>query len=510
MGRFTRFLGFKDPNEKIQKLVRIISILLPVTIFSVMLSSTFQVIFIAEALGNGDFITGMTYVGVLVVIQLGVQTLLDYPTGAIGDWIGQRYILSTSFMTSAVVFFAISLVSTQTPFWFFIIIYVLNGFAVSQMSGAFQAWFDNNYRIATMEDGVDEGRQQYGIFWGKLGSAQQIIATGALIPGSLLAAIWGRPWVFQFQAIASVIIAIAAFVYIRDFPEVEEAREKRPSMGEYVNLLKSGVSFLFSDPFIKSFLIGTMLCASTIMTWGNLVLFPFYYLYLVTDVAVASVRTVLFFPGIVWQERSGVWSQRFEAKKWIPRFRLLQTCGMVFFIVISIIMTVLPPPVPGSPTIQILVPFTDFVFLEMPQASLLPMAVIMTAFISTGVFGSLAQILTQRLLVDAVPNKIRNSLYSLQPTIGTILAIPQIAVFGFLIPIWGFPMTLVSMGLISLLGVLLIRRGFNYPVLRQDDLDQPSEEEDLFQQSVDETVEDLEAELTAPEIRNEEDDETGG
>jgi hypothetical protein len=71
-------------------------------------------------------------------------------------------------------------------------------------------------------------------------------------------------------------------------------------------------------------------------------------------------------------------------------------------------------------------------------------------------------------------------------------------------------MTLVSMGLISLLGVLLIRRGFNYPVLRQDDLDQPSEEEDLFQQSVDETVEDLEAELTAPEIRNEEDDETGG
>ncbi len=495
MGRFTRFLGFEEPNEKIEKLARIIVILLPVTIFSIMLSTTFQVIFIAEALGNGDFIIGMTYVGILVVIQMAVQILLDYPTGAIGDWIGQRYIISTSFITSAISFFALSLVNSQTPFWFFVIIYVLNGFAMSQMSGAFMAWFDNNYRIATMENGIDEGREQYGIFWGKLGSAQQFIATGALIPGSILAAIWGRPWVFQLQAVLSILIAIAAFTYVRDFPEVEETREKRPSMGEYVNLLKSGVSFLFSDPFIKSFLIGTMLCASTIMTWGNMVLFPFYYLYLVTDVAVASVRTVLFFPGIIWQERSGVWSQRFEAKKWIPRFRLMQTCGMVFFVAIAIIMTILPPPATGSSMIQILVPFTDFFFLEVPEASLFPMAIIIMAFISTGVFGSLAQILTQRLLVDAVPNKIRNSLYSLQPTIGTILAIPQIAIFGFLIPLWGFPLTLISMGTISLLGVLLIRRSFNYPILQQNDLDQPLESEESLQEEVDAITEDTDEEF---------------
>jgi isoprenylcysteine carboxyl methyltransferase (ICMT) family protein YpbQ len=55
----------------------------PIIMVTSMLSTTFYVIFIAEALGSGDFMQGMGLVGVLVVIRLTVQTILDYPTGGI-------------------------------------------------------------------------------------------------------------------------------------------------------------------------------------------------------------------------------------------------------------------------------------------------------------------------------------------------------------------------------------------------------------------------------------------
>ena len=78
-------------------------------------------------------------------------------------------------------------------------------------------------------------------------------------------------------------------------------------------------------------------------------------------------------------------------------------------------------------------------------------------------FGSFAGILTQREMIDVIPNKIRNSMYSLQPTIAMMFAIPQIAIFGWLIPTIGFPITLAIIGIISLGGVIIIRKGLNQP-----------------------------------------------
>ncbi|MHA2243184.1 MAG: hypothetical protein ACXACE_16430, partial [Candidatus Thorarchaeota archaeon] len=86
--------------------------------------------------------------------------------------------------------------------------------------------------------------------------------------------------------------------------------------------------------------------------------------------------------------------------------------------------------------------------------------------------GGFAEILTQRELLDVIPNKIRNSMYSLSPTLGTLLAIPQIWIFGWLIPVVGFPITLVSCAMVSLVGVLMIRRGLNQPKPEPTDVQQ--------------------------------------
>ncbi|NOR38110.1 MAG: hypothetical protein GQ580_00810, partial [Candidatus Thorarchaeota archaeon] len=252
MSRLARFFGFTEPNDRIMRMARLMVVFFPIISVTIMLSTTFYVIFIAEALGGGDFMQGMGLVGVLVVIQLTVQTIFDYPTGGIGDWLGQRYIISSAFILYGVVFYMVSLVTSATPFLFLVAIYALQGFALAQESGAFGAWFDNNYRVAMPED---TDRKQYGVFQGRIGMVFGIVATLSLIPGSILAMLFQRAWVFQLQAVLCVVVAIAVFKFVVDFPEVQDAREKRPSTGEYLQILKSGGNFLFGDKFVKYLII---------------------------------------------------------------------------------------------------------------------------------------------------------------------------------------------------------------------------------------------------------------
>jgi MFS family permease len=464
VSRMKSFLGLPDANEKVLRLAKIMTILGPLANFTFVLSTTFYVIFVAEALGGGPgmYLQGMGLVGTLVVVQMVVQTALDYPTGAVGDWIGQRWIVASASLCFALSFYMLSFVTTTSPFWFLVIIYVLTGLAQSQQSGAFGAWFDNNYRAAMPGD---SDRKQYGVFQGRMGMMMQVVATASLIPGGILAVVFSRPWVFQFQAVLAVVLALLSFRLVRDFPEVEAERPARPDMGQYLSILKGGVTYLFKYPFIRYIAVGGMLATSSIMVWGNLILFPMYYLYLITDVAVAGFRTLLFMPGIFAEERSGIWSRKFDPKKWIPRFRLIQTCGFVFFWVFATIMFLFPPVTSDSASIiSIYWPFTEIELLTLPLDNILPIALIFTTFVTTSFFGGFADILTQRVLLDVIPNRIRNSMYSLFPTIATIFAIPQIALFGWLITLIGFPLTLASCGVVSLLGVLMIVHGFKHDV----------------------------------------------
>ena len=465
MSRMKSFLGLPDATEKVLRLAKIMAILGPLANLTFTLSSTFYVVFVAEALGGGSFMEGMALVGVLVVVQMATQTLLDYPTGAIGDWIGQRYVIGSASVFYGLSFFMVSFVSQTTPFWYLVIVYAVTGFASSQMSGAWGAWFDNNYRVAMPGD-VD--RKQ------RMGMMMQVGATASLIPGSVLAMILSREWVFQLEGVLSVALGVVAFRLVRDFPEVEEARRAENGNPKPYGV-KWWVTYLFKHPFVRYIVIGSMLATSSIMVWGNLILFPMYYSYLITDVAVASFRTLLFAPGIAAQERSGIWSRRFEPKKWIPRFRLIQTCGFVFFWVFAVLMFVFPPTADSGNVLIVTWPFTAIELLRLPVDNIVPIALIFTTFVSTSFFGGFAEILTQRVLLDVIPNKIRNSMYSLQPTIAMLFAIPQIAAFGWLLTIIGFPLTLLICGVVSLAGVLLISLGLKkeVPVLEDESLAVP-------------------------------------
>lgn len=459
-----RFFGLSDANVEILRLARIMSILMPIFSLTLMISSTFFMIFVAEAVGGGDYIQGLGIVGGLVVLQMAVSTLLDYPTGALADLVGQRFILASAFLTYGVAFFLVSLVTSSSSLMLLVAIYALQGFAQSQQSGTLATWFDNNYRVAVP---ADSDRKQYGVFQARVGMMFQIAATLSLIPGAVLATVLGRAWVFQVQAILCIVIALVVLRIVQDLPEVKAAKEKerttRISPSEYVGLLKGGVRYLMEEPWVKYVIIGSMMATSTVMVWGNLILFPMYFSYLLTDVAVSSYRTLLFTPGVISRERSGIWSRRFEPKKWIPRFRLFQAGGFAFYIAFAAIMFFFPPPTAGGSFLELFLPFTDTVFMTIPSASVIPIILIAITFSLTMVSAACADILTQREMLDVIPNNIRNSMYSLQPTIAMIFAMPQIGLFGWLIPIIGFPTTLIIIGLINIVAVAIIRKGLHQP-----------------------------------------------
>jgi hypothetical protein len=141
-----------------------------------------------------------------------------------------------------------------------------------------------------------------------------------------------------------------------------------------------------------------------------------------------------------------------------------------------------------------MIPFTEISIIEIPVSNIIPVIILATSFTITLFFGGFAEILTQREIMDVIPDRIRNSVYSLSPTILFLFAMPQIGIFGWLIPVIGFPITLFLIGLISLAGVFIIRHGLSLPKLVLDsdekiEIDRIKEDvhtEDFTEETIDE------------------------
>jgi hypothetical protein len=327
----------------------------------------------------------------------------------------------------------------------------------------------------------DKDRKQYGVFQGRLGMVWQVSSTLVLLPGSWLAFFYGETWVFGLQAIFAVFLSIIIFRLVKDLPGVRDDDE-RPSLREYGGLLKDGFKFLWSSRFITLIIMGEVVMFSIGPVWWNLILFPLYFSFLVTMVAVSAFRTIVFIPQALANERSGVIAKRFEPKKWIPRFRILQFMGVVFYLALAAIVHFFPGiPAGTDPAtidfVTILIPYTNLPLIEIPVQTIIPVALLFCVFVALNMFGSIAGILTQRVMLDVIPNRIRNSMYSLQPTLVMLLSMPLIAFYGWLIPLSGFTLPFMISASISLFSVYMIWSAFKHPIPKAEDVVKADAEE---------------------------------
>ena len=126
-------------------------------------------------------------------------------------------------------------------------------------------------------------------------------------------------------------------------------------------------------------------------------------------------------------------------------------------------MFVFPIPATDSPMIDFLLPGTQILILRVPLDAIIPVMIMILVFFTFGIFLQLAGVLTSRIFIDAIPNRVRNGVYSLFPTVVLLLSIPQIAFFGWLISVAPIPYTLILVGLISAVGCVMIQKAFQYP-----------------------------------------------
>lgn len=470
MGRFARFFGLQEPTDKAIRLVRTMVLLMPTMAATFMISTTFWMIFIATSLGGGDLMAGLPIVGSLVIIQLIVRTVLDYPSGALGDYIGQRYIIAMALSCYAIGFWLTSTVTAETPYFLFVVIYIVMGVGQSQESGAWGAWFDNNYRVAMPHD---KDRKMYGVMQGRSGMIFQVVSTLVLLPGAWLAVMYSERWVFRFQAIMSVVLALVVLRVIKDFPEAVELRKRQNALsGGYSRVLIDGFKFVGSSRFVFFTIMGETILFATGEVWWDIILFPFYFTYLLSYVGISGFRTLVFIPNVAAQERSGIWSRGFNPVKWIPRLRLLQFGGFAFYLLLSATTFIFKAPtLEEAHMISVLIPLTSIKLFEVPAESVIPLTIIFIVFMITDFLGAFADILTQRVFIDVIPNRIRNSLYSLRPTLVVLCALPFIWLFSVFLPAYGFGPTFALMSIIALAGTALIRVGYSYPIPKAKDIE---------------------------------------
>jgi MFS family permease len=466
VGRITSYFALPEGKPQVIKLAATFLGLFTSMTAAISISTTFYLIFIAEALGNGSYIDGLALVGVLAVVQKIVQTLFDYPTGTLGDMIGQRWILASAFFMYSVAFYLVSQITSSSPFGLFLLVYVLMGFAASQESGALGSWFDSNYIMAALED---ENKEQYGIFMGKLAMLLRVARALVILPGALLAVMIARAFVFQVQSVVCILIAFASLLLIHDIDVEQKRKQENDIKVRYFSLLWESAKYIISSPYLKYIIIGNTIFLSVGFTWAEIIMYPFLYEYLISDFPVALFMSLVFIVFAFLWERSGVWAKRFEPKQWIPRFRFIQSAGALFFWLFAMLMLFFPSALPTSEMIDIIIPYTGILILQIHSSSILPVLIILSIWFILGVFFTIAAILWMRVLVNAIPNRIRNGVYSLLPTLVVLAAIPQVALFGWLVSISGIPLVLLLSGLVSTVGVLFLRVGFTYEDSKLED-----------------------------------------
>ncbi|MFX0061695.1 MAG: MFS transporter [Candidatus Hermodarchaeota archaeon] len=421
----TRFLGINSLTTDAKKTMLGGTCVYYSSDFVFWLSSTF---FILQALSVLTF----AQLGLILALRQAVQGVLDYPTGVLGDWLSHRVVLFLSAISYSLSFvcFAIAL-----DFFSFSLAFFLLAIATSQDSGTYQAWFDNNYKVYAYED---KEHQIYSEFMGKLRMIRLFVMASALPIGGILCSIFGRTTIFLIQSMTYILLALLFLRYLRDHPKLNHNRHhNRSDFGSYFSLLGDGLKISVGNKTLFAIIIGSIInqgIAGAI--WGNFILFPMYESYGKTDEFIAFARAMLYLSLATLTGVAGIYIRRLSNTSARKLLSINMFTRDVLFYGGFVMLLVMFPP-------------SDYFNLTS-----------FLALITIGCFVQLAycatNLLTQRLFLDLIPDKNRNSIYSLIPTFAIFLNIPALVIGGFLCEILEPSTVILLIMAISIIGSFLI------------------------------------------------------
>ncbi|MHA2232332.1 MAG: MFS transporter [Candidatus Hodarchaeales archaeon] len=422
-GWMNKRLGIAEMSPQSQSLATRFFFLRSSQTAQLQIASTYLILFLL------DIIT-YTELGLLLAVQFGLTALLDYPTGALGDAIGHKNVLILAYC-----FYAISILFllASNSLIGLIPFAVLTAVAASQESGALRSWFDNNYRYAS--ENFDDDRKIFGAFLGKMQANFFLISGILFVVGGVLAATYSRRILFIVQLFL-ILIALGLIILLMKNEDGIEAPQ--PSFRAYLDRLTGGIQFVSSSRGKLFFFLGlAVLAAVMISIWGSLMLFPFYESYSGTDEYTGLLRAILFATGVIWMLYGANLSKRIENPH-RGLFLSMFMSNLFFHVLVFGFIHLFPPP-----NAFILASFVGVIIL----------------FQFLGLSVSLVGVLQGRLMIELVPDKYRNAVYSLIPTLNLIFSIPLVILGGFVITHYGFSDGLLLAIALELLGILVFGLG---------------------------------------------------
>ncbi|MHA2365624.1 MAG: MFS transporter [Candidatus Hodarchaeales archaeon] len=390
-------LGSNEVNPKGVNFIRRAYLLIIGYAFIHWLTATFFVLYALEHLTFAEF-------GFLLAVQIFIQILIDYPTGTVGDWIGQKWIMAIAVVLYGLFYVVFSFART---FDGFLLAYILLGLAAAQESGAFGAWYQNNYKLYVPED---EERKVYSYLEGKQQTLNLFLQATAFILGGFTISFFSRSFVFFIQGIFLFIYVILFFYFMNDHPQIER---KEPNLKSYYKLLGDGIKVTARNSTLVRVIVGSIIFGCGAMVWVNFMLFPLYEDYAKTDDVIGTLRASSFLIGcsIAWVSAIVAGKLKPSTANKVLAFTEAFTWP-IFLVGISFMLIFFPP-----------------------QAAMEVGLIVLLIFVMnfTGGTQQINGILKSRFFLDLIPDKNRNSIFSLIPTLTLVAIIPTNIIAGILL-----------------------------------------------------------------------------
>ena len=425
-----KYLGINELTPRAQHYVRMFSLVRSSSTFLLILSNTFFVLYSIDRIGFA--LTSIT-----LSFSFLIQLLTDYPSGSLGDYIGQKWVMTISYVSYGIAFF---LMTTAQTFPAFMLIAFFNGFANAQNSGTLETWLDNNYKNVVKD--TDSERKIYGFSRSRVLTLTRIVSAFAFMIGGTLATLVSRESVFGLQGFFSIFLIILVLLVIKD-EKIDiitpSDKKKKLAVNGYFSHFLAGLKFLFSSKASFFLILGTAFLFGSFAIWGNLILMPLYFGYSGSDSLASALRTIAFVTGVPISIYIAKLSQRFTKEK----ASILTFLFVILFFPSFILLTFLLPT------------NNEFNLIGCIASVIILSGLIPTLF-------DLGQILRQRIMIDMIPSETRNAVYSLIPTIISVLGIFIVPVAGILIEDFGLTAGIVAAFLVAFVGSIMISIGIHY------------------------------------------------
>ena len=382
------------------------------------ISGMFIILFILDTLDP-------TQAGILFALNYVILTLIDYPTGVLGDIIGYRKVMLVAYLFYTISFIFLLVSESFVPF---LLYSGLVAIGASQESGALESWFDNSYNH--FANNSDPDRQIYKSFQAKKSLVSYLLNGLSFVDGGIIAQYFSRKHLFAVSLFLIVLVFILITVIVKDnyLSKSDFTPEK------YLQQFQSGFKFLISQKGIFLFFIGTtIISAANNSIWVNFLLFPIYGKYSGgQDDFTAMLRALMFASGVFWQLFIVKYiSKLHRTKLWI--FITTSFSNAVFFFLVYLYYNQFPPT-----GLDFSLVIGLFIIFQLPA-----------------IWEPLEFILRNQLNLDLVPDQIRNSIYSLLPSITTLIGIPGALIGGYILKIYPFSATILVTAIFSGIGVII-------------------------------------------------------